>query len=224
MNTANWPVGGFLADASAQLKGALARLSREVRLREGETLFEEGDTGDAFYAITSGRLEVSLLSRDGRKLSLDIMRPGALFGEIALFDPGPRTATITAIEPCTLLRVRNAELLAEVEACPNLSIDLIKLAGQRMRRMNEQLNEQVFLSMPVRLARKVLYLTYEPEGSRKTLDLSQAELAEYVGATREAVSKALSSWRKKGVVEPTRGGLVVQDRDALTELAQLEPH
>jgi CRP/FNR family cyclic AMP-dependent transcriptional regulator len=126
--------------------------------------------------------------------------------------------------PCStrLLRVRNADVIDAVRNSPDLAIDLTKLAGQRMRGMTKQMNEQVFLSMPVRLARKVLYLTWEPTGSRKMLALSQAELAEYVGATREAVSKTLSIWRKKGIVEPTRGGLVLQNRAALEEVAQLD--
>ena len=222
MDLTDWPDAGFLAHASDHLKQSLAELAREVSLAPGEILFEEGDIGDALYAVKSGRLEVSVMSHDGRKLSLDVMRTGAMFGEIAMFDPGPRTASIAALEPCVLLRIRNSDLLDAVERTPKLGSDLTRLAGQRMRWMSQQMNEQVFLSMPVRLARKVLYLTWEPSGSRKVLSLSQAELAEYVGATREAVSKTLSAWRKQGIVEPTRGGLVLQDRSALSRLAQLD--
>jgi CRP-like cAMP-binding protein len=222
MTPKDLPATGFLAHASDDLKAVLASLAREIVLEAGEILFEEGDTGDALYAVKSGRLEVSVLSHDGRKLSLDVMRTGTLLGEIALFDPGPRTASIVALEKSRLLRVRNADVIEAVKKSPDLAIDLTKLAGQRMRGMTKQMNEQVFLSMPVRLARKVLYLTWEPAGSRKILALSQAELAEYVGATREAVSKTLSIWRKKGIVEPTRGGLVVQDRAALEVVAQVD--
>ena len=90
-------------------------------------------------------MEFSVLSEDGRKLSLDVMRTGALFGEIALFDPGERTATATAQEPTRLARVRNADVLSGVRDTPELAVDLIRLAGQRMRWMNMQLSEQVFL-------------------------------------------------------------------------------
>ncbi|MCV6586101.1 MAG: Crp/Fnr family transcriptional regulator [Marinibacterium sp.] len=221
MTVNDWPATGFLAHASDHLKQALTELAREVRLAAGEVLFEEGDIGDALYAVKSGRLEVSVMSQDGRKLSLDVMRPGSLFGEIAMFDPGPRTATLTGLEPCTLMRVRNSDLLQAVERSPALGSDLTRLAGQRMRWMSQRMNEQVFLAMPVRLARKVLYLTSEQNGARKVLALSQSELAEYVGASREAVSKTISAWRKQNVVEPTRGGLIVLDRKALTELAEL---
>lgn len=99
-----------------------------------------------------------------------------------------------ALEDSKLLRVRNGDLLSHVERSPDLAIDLINLAGQRMRWMNRPLNEQVFLSMLVRLARKILCLTWEQSGSRKVLPLSQSELAEYVCAKRETVSKTLFTW------------------------------
>jgi len=182
-------------------------------------LFEQGDEARALYALIDGTLEVSVLSMDGRKLALNVMRPGALFGEIALFDPGERTATISALEPCILRRVRYDDVLAKVREEPDLAIDLIQLAGQRMRWMDRQLNEQVFLPLPTRLARKILYLTDRPDGDSSRLSLSQSELAEFVGATREAVSKTLSVWKKLGVVGSSRGALSVLDRPALQALA-----
>ena len=87
----------------------------------------------------------------------------------------------------------------------------------------DRFNEQVFLPMPARLARKILYLTLDPSDSLSTLRLSQSELAEFVGATREAVSKTLSTWKKANVIESTRGGLHVLDRDALQVMADLHP-
>lgn len=219
MSTTKLPKAGFLSEASEALAEMLDALSAEVRLEAGEILFEQGDEARELYALISGALEVSVLSIDGRKLALNVMRPGALFGEIALFDPGERTATVTALEPSLLRRVRSDDVLDKVRTDPDLAIDLIQLAGQRMRWMDRQLNEQVFLPMPARLARKILYLTERPEGGAATLELSQAELAEFVGATREAVSKTLSSWKKMGVIASARGALSVLDRPALQALA-----
>jgi CRP-like cAMP-binding protein len=216
------PNNGFLSNASDDLKRVLDALATEVRLQPGEVLFEQGDEGQALYAVESGVLEISILSRDGRKLALDVMRPGALFGEIALFDPGKRTATVTALEATTLRQVKNADILREVERTPKLAIDLIKLAGLRMRWMNRQFSEQVFLPMPSRLARKVLHLTIEGGTAPAMLALSQAELAEFVGATREAVSKTLSAWKRLGIIDASRRGLVVLDRDALQLIADLD--
>ena len=77
----------------------LSALATEISLEQGQVLFEQGDEGDALYAISEGTLEVSFLAMSGRKLSLTLMKPGEVFGEIALFDSGPRTATIAAAEP-----------------------------------------------------------------------------------------------------------------------------
>ncbi len=221
MATESLPKTGFLAEASDELLGLLEALATETSLAEGEILFEQGDEGDTLYAIFSGSLEFSVLSSEGRKLSLDVMRPGALFGEIALFDPGERTATVTALEASRVRGIKNADVMTAIQKAPELGIDLIQLAGQRMRWMSSQLNEQVFLPMPARLARKILYLTLAPTDSLSTLTLSQAELAEFVGATREAVSKTLSTWKRANVIESTRGGLQVLDRDALQAMADL---
>lgn len=221
MATESLPKTGFLAEASDELLGLLEALATETSLEEGQILFEQGDEGDTLYAIFSGSLEFSVLSSEGRKLSLDVMRPGALFGEIALFDPGERTATVTALEASRVRGIKNADVIKAIQNAPELGIDLFQLAGQRMRWMSSQLNEQVFLPMPARLARKILYLTLAPTNSLSTLTLSQAELAEFVGATREAVSKTLSTWKRANVIESTRGGLQVLDRDALQAMADL---
>lgn len=216
------PDTGFLSQASDALKRVLAEQATEVALGAGEVLFQQGDMGDALFAVLGGALEFSILSRDGRKLSLDLMGPGAVFGEIALFDPGPRTATVAAQKPSRVCRVRNADVLAHIRNDPVLAGDMIRLAGQRMRWMGRQLTEQVFLPMPSRLARKLLYLAPAHDDRQAALDLSQSELAEFVGATREAVSKTLATWKRAGVIGAGRGGVVILDRDALQVLADPE--
>ena len=216
------PDTGFLSNASKDLRDLMGRAATEVTLSDGEHLFEQGDEGDTLYAVTEGAIELSVLSREGRKLSLDILRPGDMFGEIALFDPSLRTASAAAVGETHLLSVRNADLLRELRHAPELAVDLVKLAGQRMRWMNRQLSEQVFLPMPSRLARKILHLTEHEKSDHPILDMSQTDLAEFVGATREAVSKTLSTWKKRGVVENARGGLKVLDASSLRALAALD--
>lgn len=216
------PQNGFLAEASDSLRAVLEKIARDIKLAPSEMLFEQGDEAEALYAVVNGLLEVSVISMDGRKLALNVLRPGSVFGEIALFDPGERTATVTALESAVVLRIRYSDLVTEIRKEPDLAIDLIRLAGQRMRWMDQQLNEQVFLPMPTRLARKILYLTAGQSDSPAKLALSQSELAEFVGATREAVSKTLSGWKKKGVIDAARGGLTVKDRAALQVLADPE--
>ena len=216
------PSSGFLSHASKDLRDLMGRAASEVSLKNGEILFEQGDDGDTLYAVTKGAIELSVISREGRKLSLDVLRPGDMFGEIALFDPNTRTAGAVAIGDTTLLSVRNADPLRELRGAPELAVDLVRLAGQRMRWMSKQLSEQVFLPMPSRLARKIMHLTAHGDSEHPVLDMSQADLAEFVGATREAVSKTLSAWKSRGVIESTRGGLKIIDYSALEALGELD--
>lgn len=210
---------GFLSSASEALQKAITALATEMRLAPGDVLFEQGDEGEALYAILEGALEISVLSEDGRKLSLDVLKVGDMTGEIAFFDPGPRTATATALGDTRLLRIRNSDMAEAIRKSPELGIDMIHLAGQRMRWMNSQLSDQVFLPLSARLARKLLHLS--GDGS-ETLQMSKSDLAEFMGATREAVSKTIGDWKKAGIVDAPRGALTIIDRAALKALAAPE--
>jgi CRP/FNR family transcriptional regulator, cyclic AMP receptor protein len=210
---------GFLADASEALHGVLRTLARDVRLAPQETLFDQGDLGDALFAVQSGRLEISVVSEDGRRLVLDVMRRGAILGEIALFDPGPRTATATAVVETHLLRITNRDMMAAISRSPDLAADMIRLAGQRMRAMNRQITEQALLPLGARLARKLIYLSADDSGDGVLLAMSQATLADFVGGSREQVSKTLNEWKRAGILEVTRMGIRVRDPAALTAMA-----
>jgi CRP-like cAMP-binding protein len=198
----------------------LSALATEIRLAKGDVLFEQGDPGDSLFAVLEGALEVSVLSEDGRKLSLEMMTEGALFGEIALFDPGPRTATLTAFSEAKVLSIRNRDVLGAVRKTPELSADLIRLAGQRMRWMNMQISEQAFLHLPARLSRKLLHLLGDQDST--TLPMSQAALADYVGVSREAVSKTLAEWKRSEIVDLSRGEIRILNRAALETIAHPE--
>lgn len=212
---------GFLGNASDDLRDLMTALAVRKDLRKGETLFVQGDQGETLYAVLSGALEVSVTSPEGRKLSLQIMHKGAVFGEICLFDPGPRTATITALKATSVLGIRNSDVLKALRDKPRLNIDMIQLAGKRLRWMGAQLNEQVFLPLPARLARKILHLTGNGQTPTDKLVMSQSDLAEFVGASREAVSKTLSIWKADGVIDLNRGGLILRDRNSLTKIANI---
>jgi len=205
--------------ASRELRSALLAAAKPVKLSANEILFKEDDQGDSLYVILEGSLELSFMGEDGRKLGLDVLYRGAMFGEIALFDPGPRTATATTLGTCKLLMLRHCDLKNEIECNPALAFELLRLMGQRMRLMNMQLNEYVFLPLPQRLARKVLrFASKEGEGF-PCLRLSHSELAELAGASREAVSKALSGWKRQGILQTGRGSIELLNQAALREIA-----
>lgn len=210
---------GFLSTASEALKELMIELASEQSLAKGEVLFEQDDPGETLFAIGSGSLEFSVLSSDGRRLILDVMHEGAIFGEIALFDPGPRTATVIATENATVWGIKNRDVLAALNKRPELGVDMIQLAGRRMRWMGQQLRDQVFLPLPARLAQKILYLSSNGGTQTQTIKLSQTELAEFVGATRESVSKTLAVWKRNGVIDLGRGSLRILEQENLKKMA-----
>ncbi|MEL7255485.1 MAG: Crp/Fnr family transcriptional regulator [Pseudomonadota bacterium] len=206
---------------SPELRSALMDLARPMCLSPRETLFDEHDDGDALYFVVGGRLELSMMAEDGRKLGLDVVSRGSFFGEIALLDPGPRTATATALEECDLRMLRRADLLQVLDRSPHLMVEVLRLIGIRMRDITDQMNEQILLPLPQKLARRLLRLATVTEGGPRCLRLSHSELADLVGASREAVSKALSSWKKQGYLHTGRGSIELLDEAGLRSIAGL---
>ncbi len=212
------PRAGLLADATDETLEELAAIATPLTLPKGEVLFEHGDEGDSLYVISSGSLEVSVVSSEGRKLVLDVMHAGDVLGEIALLDPGRRTAGIAALEKSELLSISRANLARAVEADPQLGLEIARMAARRLRWVSQQLHEQVFLPLPERLARKLIHLSRGEE----ILKMSQNDLADVVGATRESVSKILSQWRQEGIVDLGRQKVFLRDQAAIQALSRLE--
>ena len=188
-------------------------------LEPGDILCEQGEEGDTLYLIEEGTLEVSVLSSDGRKLFLDVMSEGGYVGEVALLDPGERTATLSARTKAKILCVSRQGLERAVEDNPQLGLELARMAASRLRWISQQLHEHVFLPLPARLARKLLHLTSETE---PTLRMSQNELADFVGATREAVSKTLKHWEQDAFIKIGRQKVIIEDFEALRALSVTE--
>ena len=218
------PKTGDLLGASTDLTDLLETVTERISIGDGDVLFDQGDPGDALFAIESGGLDISVLSPEGRKLSLYRMKPGEVLGEIALFDNGSRTATATAVGSVTLRRICREDLLAAVATCPRLAIDLIEVAGRRLRSVSDKLHDHVFLPMHARLARKMLELSMTAAGPLKEVRMSHGELADFVASSREAVSRTLSLWKKDGVLDLGRGTVTIRNRQALQVLAEAELH
>lgn len=208
----------FFLETSHELRTLFENSFRTQKLNRGETLFAQDQYDDQLYILDEGLLEVSVYSVSGRKLSLNRLGPDSVFGEIAMFDPGPRTAQVVALEPCALRAVGKNALMAALASQPHLAADLLSLAGKRMRWMSKQMEEQVFLSPAARLAAKIMHLA----GETTQIDVTQAQMADYVGVTRELVSKTLAEWQRAGIVGVSRGRIDVRDPDALEDVKNSE--
>ena len=214
------PDGEFWTRAQTRLGRRLERISTPVELAAKQMLFELGDIGDSAYVIERGELVVSTVSLDGRKLSLDILHPGMLVGEIALFDDGPRTASIAAWTDTRLLRVSRADIAAMLTQDPDLALELLQLAARRMRYLTNQIQQQSLNPLPQRLAQKILHLLCFDK--KHSLVMSQADLADFLGVTREAVSRILTTWKKSGILDVRRGQIEILDRSAFERIAYPE--
>ena len=209
--------GSLLSAATQELRQAIGSVSFRRTLLAGEVLFNEGDPGDAFYAVQRGEIEISVHAADGRKLTLDIVRDGEVFGEIALFG-GERTATARALGDSVLLAIRRADVLATLRKRPELALQFIDLLCTRLRELSGKL-EEAFKPVPVRLAGRLLYLEAKL-GRDGRVAVSQADLADFVGATREGVAKILAVWRSRSWVSLSRGSVRILDRAALEAIGR----
>ncbi|MDJ0868019.1 MAG: Crp/Fnr family transcriptional regulator [Myxococcota bacterium] len=197
------PIFGAL---SAQELAQLADLGREERVPAGKTIFHKGDEAAAFYVVVDGLARASTTSKDGRELILGEERPGDVFGEIALFDRKPRTATIATVSPMTMVAFSFRDIRAYLLRHPEVALRILEFLAARLRSTIEQLEDNVFLRVDQRLAKTLLRIAEEqgqetPDGLRVVLTLTQRELAEMVGSVRERVNKQLSRWEEDGVIQ-----------------------
>jgi CRP/FNR family cyclic AMP-dependent transcriptional regulator len=181
-------------------------------------IFSQGDPGDALYGVVTGKVRISASTREGKEMFLNIMEPGDTFGEIALLDGNPRTATATTTAACELMIIPRAQFLALLQREPALAIHLLQLLCQRIRWTSGQAEDSALLSVPNRLARRLLSLA-KLHGQRAPggvqLIISQEEMGRFLGISRQAVNQYLQEWRAQGWVDVGRGKVTVLDESAL---------
>ncbi len=196
----------------------------ERRVPRGTVLFSKGDEGSSLMAVLSGRIRISAVSADGKEVTLNTIRAGEIFGEIALLDGKPRSADATAQEDTVLMVVERKQFLPFLLRNPPLVERLLIVLCDRMRRTSSVLEEIALFDLPSRLARLIVKLSNDygrpaaGGGVRIDLKLSQRDLATLVASSRETVNKQLRGWREAGVVDQLAGYLVVRNAAALERL------
>ena len=212
---------------------ALATYARLRRYAAHEVIFRKGDPGHGLMAVLSGRVGISSLSEEGKEVILNMIGPGEVFGEIALLDGKERTADATAMESSELLVLDRRSFLSFLERKPEFCVALLKILCARIRRTSEQVEDSLFLDLPSRLGKALLALVDSygrttPDGIRLEIKLSQRELGNLVGLTRESMNKQLKSWREKGLIKIVKGLITIRDVEAfeaeIHESRQRPPH
>jgi len=197
----------------------------DVQLARGDRLFDEGDDGDRLYVILDGKIKLTRTAPDGRENLLSVLGPGEMFGELSLFDPRPRTASAVAVTDSKLAGLGHDYLRHWLTGRPDVAMHLLQALAQRLRRANDVMADLVFTDVPGRVAKALLDLAdrfgeQEEEGLQVHHDLTQEELAQLVGASRETVNKALADFAHRGWIRLEGKSVLISDSERLARRAR----
>ena len=196
-----------------------------VTLPRGRVVFNEGEPGDSLYIVMTGKIKLSRRAPDGRENVLAVMGPSDQFGELSVFDPGPRTATATAVTDVRLAKMPQSVLRPWIEAHPEIGEQLLRVLARRLRRTNDSVADLIFTDIPGRVAKALLQMAdrfgnRESDGLRVKHDLTQEELAQLVGASRETVNKALADFASRGWIRLEARAVLIADVERLRRRAR----
>jgi CRP/FNR family transcriptional regulator, cyclic AMP receptor protein len=200
----------------------LTKQLQRVDFPRGHTLFVEGQPGDRLYIIVSGKVKIGRRSPGGRENLLTIMGPSDMFGELSVLDPGPRTSSATAITDLCAVSIDREALRAWMVERPEITERLLRVLARRLRRTNDNVADLIFTDVPGRVANQLLQLaqrfgTQEDGALRVTHDLTQEEIAQLVGASRETVNKALADFADRGWITLEGKSVLISDSERLRD-------
>lgn len=208
-------------DATA-LAGVVRQLGRR-RYRKGETIFHQGDPGDALHVVTTGAVKIVLPSAEGEEAIIATLRPGDFFGELALLDGAPRSATAIALEATETAVLPRAAFRDLLDRDPSLRDALLAGLAHELRRITKHVEELHFLDLAGRLAMRLVRLARDVDKDSSTVRLpwpyTQSDLASMIGGTRQSVNRMLSDLMADGLVTIERDTLVIHDVDELLRIA-----
>ena len=211
-------------DLSPAALDQLCRYCKTRAFKKGTMVFSKGDPGNSLFAVVKGTVRIGVSSAEGREAVFNIIGPGEIFGEIALLDGRERTADALATTDSELLAIDRREFLPFVQSQPILATKLIELLCTRLRWISEHVEQIVLPSLPGRLAKALLRLA-EKEGKASgamKLSITQLELGQMVGMSRESINKQLQAWTTRKLVRLERGSVVMLNKEALEEIALVD--
>jgi len=204
---------------------ALAQTLEPVDFPRGHVIFAEWEPGDRLYIILSGKVKLGRKSPDGRENLLWIAGPADMFGELSIFDPGPRTSSATTVTDVRAVSMDRPMLREWISKRPEIAEQLLRVIARRLRRTNNMLAELIFTDVPGRVARALLQFaqrfgSQEAGLLRVTHELTQEEIAQFVGASRETVNKALADFAHRGWLRLEGKSVLILDPERLARRAR----
>jgi CRP/FNR family transcriptional regulator, cyclic AMP receptor protein len=216
---------GIFQGVEPNAVSALTKQLQPVDFPGGHHVFAQGEPGDRLYIIVSGKVKIGNRTPDGQENLLAIMGPSDMFGEMSLFDPGPRTSSATTITAVRAVSLDRLALRAWIANRPEIAEQLLRVLARRLRRTNNNLADLIFTDVPGRVAKQLLQLaqrfgTQEDGALRVTHDLTQEEIAQLVGASRESVNKALAEFAERGWIRVDAKTVWICDSERLARRAK----
>lgn len=211
------PLFGGMDGASAR---SLIAMMQRMELAKGDVIFNEGDDGHALYVIVKGKVKMARTARDGRENLLGLLGVGDMLGELSVFDPGPRLSRAHAVEESVVYELPKEVLDVWLDDHLEMSRHLMRALAQRIRRISNTMADLVFSDVPGRVAKAILDLGHRfgrMERGHVTVrhGLTQEELAQLVGASRETVNKALADFASRGWIDVHIGSVEVFEPERL---------
>jgi len=197
------PLFSRLGDGSLD---AILRLTRRRKFRKDEVIFHEKEVGDSLFIILHGRIKVAIFGDDGKEVTLSTLSEGDFFGELALLDQEPRSATTIAEEDCELLTLQRLDFVSALEKDPGISASLIQVLADRLRKANHQISTLALLDVYGRVARVIQELA-EEEGKRLkdgrvvVRRPTHMDIAHRIGSSRETVTRMMRDLEQNGHIE-----------------------
>jgi CRP/FNR family transcriptional regulator, cyclic AMP receptor protein len=203
----------------------IAALASRRNYDAGAVVFMRGDPGDALYGVVTGKVRISASAAAGKEVFLNVMEPGDAFGEIALLDGEPRTASATTLAATQLIVIKRDAFIDLLRRDSQLSVHLIELLCRRVRWTSQQMEDSTLLNVHAKLAKRLLSLASmhgrdTPAGTK--LSISQEELAQFLGLSRQSVNKHLQTWKGKGWIGLGRGSITVVNERALRNVTHAD--
>jgi CRP/FNR family cyclic AMP-dependent transcriptional regulator len=202
-------------------------LAVEKHFENGQMIFVKDEEGDSMMIVLEGRIVISAISEEGKEITLNYIESGGILGEIALIDGKPRSANARAVGKCRLISIQRGNFIPFLRSNSDVAIQLLMVLCEKLRNTSSMLENLGLLLVPVRLAKFIIKLTGDPHNTVTTscditLKLSQQEIANLIGTTRETVNRIFSQWQTEGLILLQRQQLTVLKPKALRLISETQ--
>ena len=201
----------------------LDQVTKMEDVRRGQPIYLPGDHPDSVYLLKAGRVKISRISKEGKELTLGILVPGEVFGELEVLDGSLRDTVAEVLEDASICVIRREDFEEVLKKNPDLTIRLTKLIGFRLKKIESRIEDLVFCDVPVRLVRLLLSLSeefgkQEDRGVRLGLRITHQEIANLIGSTRETVSATLNDFKRQGLLQLDHRSITLLDQVRLSSI------